>query len=206
MVEEKLPDLIDICRHNAIRRLELFGSSVRNDFNPETSDLDLLAIFATGCEKAVLSDPGVVTRAGTNPARRGCAWVLDHYASLKPYSLTIDMDARDPSYREARRLSCYPDGGRHEAQSIPLINAAPAALESHDRDLVLHLVGSHHGCGRPFMPVIHDPDPQSVSISQRRHRLFGEQQTLPGTARFRSNRERTGLAQSRAFPISPCPQ
>jgi uncharacterized protein with HEPN domain/predicted nucleotidyltransferase len=45
VVEEKLADLIDICRHNAIRRLELFGSSARNDFNPATSDLDFLAIF-----------------------------------------------------------------------------------------------------------------------------------------------------------------
>jgi CRISPR-associated endonuclease/helicase Cas3 len=47
-----------------------------------------------------------------------------------------------------------------------LINAAPAALESaHDRNLVLHLIGSHHGCGRPFMPVIHDPDPKTVTVS-----------------------------------------
>ena len=45
VVEEKLADLIDICRHNAIRRLELFGSSARNDFNPASSDLDFLAIF-----------------------------------------------------------------------------------------------------------------------------------------------------------------
>ncbi len=75
-------------------------------------------------------------------------------------------DPRDPLYRQTRRLSCYPDGGRHEAQSVALINAAPTALETaHDRDLVLHLVGSHHGCGRPFMPVIHDPDPRSVSVS-----------------------------------------
>ena len=45
VVEEKLPDLIGICRHNAIRQLELFGSSARDDFDPATSDLDFLAIF-----------------------------------------------------------------------------------------------------------------------------------------------------------------
>jgi uncharacterized protein with HEPN domain/predicted nucleotidyltransferase len=45
VVEEKLPDLIGICRHNGIRHLELFGSCARNDFDPATSDLDFLAVF-----------------------------------------------------------------------------------------------------------------------------------------------------------------
>ncbi len=45
VVEERLPDLIGICQHNGIRRLELFGSGARNDFDPATSDLDFLAIF-----------------------------------------------------------------------------------------------------------------------------------------------------------------
>jgi uncharacterized protein len=45
VVEQKLPELIEICRHNGIRRLELFGSSARADFNPATSDLDFLAVF-----------------------------------------------------------------------------------------------------------------------------------------------------------------
>ena len=45
VVEEKLPELIGICRSNAIRQLELFGSSARDDFDPATSDLDFLAIF-----------------------------------------------------------------------------------------------------------------------------------------------------------------
>jgi predicted nucleotidyltransferase/uncharacterized protein with HEPN domain len=45
VVEEKLPALIEICRHHRVRRLELFGSGARNDFNPATSDLDFLATF-----------------------------------------------------------------------------------------------------------------------------------------------------------------
>ena len=45
VVKEKLPDLIGICRRSAIRQLELFGSSARDDFDPATSDLDFLAIF-----------------------------------------------------------------------------------------------------------------------------------------------------------------
>lgn len=45
VVEQKLPGLIEICRHHRIRRLELFGSSARDDFNPAASDLDFLVVF-----------------------------------------------------------------------------------------------------------------------------------------------------------------
>jgi uncharacterized protein with HEPN domain/predicted nucleotidyltransferase len=45
VIEQNLPALIEICRHHRIRRLELFGSSARDDFNPATSDLDFLAVF-----------------------------------------------------------------------------------------------------------------------------------------------------------------
>lgn len=62
VVEQKLPELIEICRHNRIRRLELFGSSARDDFDPETSDLDLLAVFEeperTGISESYLNALG----------------------------------------------------------------------------------------------------------------------------------------------------
>jgi uncharacterized protein with HEPN domain/predicted nucleotidyltransferase len=45
VVEERLPDLIRLCQRNGIRRLELFGSSAREDFQPSTSDLDFIATF-----------------------------------------------------------------------------------------------------------------------------------------------------------------
>jgi CRISPR-associated endonuclease/helicase Cas3 len=76
------------------------------------------------------------------------------------------MDPGDPASRRAREISCYPDGGRHECQSVALIVANANALQrAHDHDLVPHLVGSHHGCGRPFMPVVYDPNPEGVSVS-----------------------------------------
>jgi hypothetical protein len=34
IVEEKLPDLIRICQRHGIRRIELFGSAARDDFQP----------------------------------------------------------------------------------------------------------------------------------------------------------------------------
>ncbi len=45
VVQEKLPDLIRLCRRNGIRRLELFGSAARDDFQPAHSDLDFIATF-----------------------------------------------------------------------------------------------------------------------------------------------------------------
>ncbi len=46
----------DFCRQRAIRKLSLFGSVLREDFDPERSDVDVLAEF----------EPGVLQRVGWN--------------------------------------------------------------------------------------------------------------------------------------------
>ncbi|MBY0447418.1 MAG: hypothetical protein K2P95_01905, partial [Hyphomonadaceae bacterium] len=43
-----------------------------------------------------------------------------------------------------------PPGWRHEALSVRLALQNPCLHEAHDRGLVLWLVGTHHGLGRPF--------------------------------------------------------
>ena len=49
---EELPIKIDrekiaaFCRERGIRKMSLFGSVVRDDFNPQTSDVDVLVEFA----------------------------------------------------------------------------------------------------------------------------------------------------------------
>ncbi len=65
-------------------------------------------------------------------------------------------------YRPSGELA-YPKGMRHEIASLALIesNAEVLAL-AHDKDLVLHLVGTHHGYGRPLPTVIEDPNPQTL--------------------------------------------
>ena len=45
VVEEKLEALNDLCRKYDVRRLDLFGSAAREDFNAQTSDLDFLVEF-----------------------------------------------------------------------------------------------------------------------------------------------------------------
>jgi CRISPR-associated endonuclease/helicase Cas3 len=55
-----------------------------------------------------------------------------------------------------RELADYPDNARHEAASVMAASASGLLSEAYDRDLVLHLIGTHHGCGRPFFPVWDD--------------------------------------------------
>ena len=42
MIQEKMTALAGLCRRFKVRRLYLFGSGVRENFRPESSDLDFL--------------------------------------------------------------------------------------------------------------------------------------------------------------------
>jgi len=44
-VEEKCDQLIELCHRYRVRRLALFGSALREDFNAQRSDLDFLVEF-----------------------------------------------------------------------------------------------------------------------------------------------------------------
>lgn len=46
LVENKLPDIAELCERFAVRRLDLFGSAATGEFNAETSDIDFIYEFA----------------------------------------------------------------------------------------------------------------------------------------------------------------
>jgi CRISPR-associated endonuclease/helicase Cas3 len=76
------------------------------------------------------------------------------------------------SFHERQReqkASCWPMGMRHEAVSAALVQALlrerPSLFDGIDADLVVHLVGTHHGRGRPLLPGVLDPYPQKVRAS-----------------------------------------
>ena len=74
-----------------------------------------------------------------------------------------------PRHRwEAMRVAAgWPRSGRHEDLSARLVRAwlehSPDWGEPLQRDLLLHLVISHHGKGRPLVPPVADGTPEAVS-------------------------------------------
>ncbi|HLH29490.1 MAG TPA: type I-U CRISPR-associated helicase/endonuclease Cas3, partial [Acidimicrobiales bacterium] len=56
------------------------------------------------------------------------------------------MDPRNrAAWRAAREQAGYPRGARHEALSVALVADSALLDSAGDRELVLHLIGSHHG-------------------------------------------------------------
>lgn len=45
IIEERLPEIIALCRRHHVRRLALFGSATDDRFDPQASDLDFLVEF-----------------------------------------------------------------------------------------------------------------------------------------------------------------
>jgi predicted nucleotidyltransferase len=45
VVQRKLPELQRLCAQHRVERLDVFGSAARDDFDPESSDLDFLVQF-----------------------------------------------------------------------------------------------------------------------------------------------------------------
>lgn len=93
--------------------------------------------------------------------RGGNPWAL---GPLLAKSGTVPKSRQ--AFLAARKSSGYPQGGRHELLSVRLAESAPDLLPDDPllRDLVLHLVASHHGYCRPFAPVIFDDTPESVAV------------------------------------------
>ena len=58
----------------------------------------------------------------------------------------------------AGKRAGLPEGWRHEALSVRMAPAHPRFAGAHDPALVLWLIGSHHGLGRPFFDFL-DPTP-----------------------------------------------
>lgn len=47
-ITDRLPEIEELCRKHHVRRMSVFGSAVRDDFNPATSDVDFTVQFEAG--------------------------------------------------------------------------------------------------------------------------------------------------------------
>ena len=74
-----------------------------------------------------------------------------------------------PTSRAAWYRAELPKGWRHEALSVQMATADPRFRDAHDPLLVLWLIGTHHGLGRPFFgfsdPLADGIGPQSLAYS-----------------------------------------
>lgn len=78
--------------------------------------------------------------------------------------------------------SGYPRGMRHELASVALAASTPEVLDlAHDGDLVLHLIGTHHGWGRPLPPVIDDPHHEVLAYRFEGNTLKASSQFVEGS-------------------------
>lgn len=106
--------------------------------------------------------------------------------SALPEQFTLlAKSADEPSLekrRENRKRAGLPEGYRHEVTSIVAAQDHPRIKSAHDRDLVLYLIGTHHGYGRAlFPPVTYEQDthshdtvfPQWLQIVEKTYKKYG---------------------------------
>ncbi len=87
LIEQRKARIAEACRAFGVQRLEVFGSAVRGDFNPEKSDLDFIAKFMPPLH------PGVADRF------LGLAETLEEILA-RPVDLLTEAMIRNPVLRE----------------------------------------------------------------------------------------------------------
>ena len=165
--------------------------------DPGAIDSDTDAWSET-CTGAVLCDhlEGVSQRAGDIAKHLGLPVEIEHDLRLagRTHDLgkvdrrfQLQLAGGDPIRLEmldkpiakslpgAPRVQRYPIGMRHELASVALIESNEAVVQSaRDKDLVLHLVATHHGWARPLPPIIEDPNPQELSYTFEGHSMVAD--------------------------------
>ena len=171
------------------------------DHFSDEDDATASAISHRGGQPVLLRKhlPGVEEFAGRHA--NGCGLPEDLAEAITRAGLLHDIGKADPRFQSLLRngappgdqllaksaempktrvavgrthvASGYPDGGRHELLSVRLAESCPALLPKKPilRDLVLHLVGSHHGYCRPFAPVVADAEGGTVKFDLRGHQM-----------------------------------
>jgi CRISPR-associated endonuclease/helicase Cas3 len=79
-------------------------------------------------------------------------------------------------YKDKLERSHYPPHARHEFGSVALVTGSKVLQAANDSELVLHLIGTHHGHGRSLAPYWHDETNGKISApADCEHLSDGEQ-------------------------------
>ena len=116
----------------------------------------------------LLHDVGKADPRFQSLLRGGSPWLTGEILAK-----SAEMPRTRAAWERARDDAGYPAGGRHELLSVRMAETAPALLPEDDelRELLLHLVASHHGYCRPFAPAVVDDGPVSAEYKLRGHRM-----------------------------------
>ncbi len=110
--------------------------------------------------------------------------------NAKPLAKSPDKPRSREQAKAIREASGLPDDFRHEMLSAQLAERfCEDVLPQEDRELLLHLIASHHGHGRPFAPVCEDEQPPAIegTLGQENLNLSAEERrTLTPPHRFDS--------------------
>jgi CRISPR-associated endonuclease/helicase Cas3 len=95
---------------------------------------------------------------------------FQRYLAGQPWGISVVLaksgkrrsSREDAMHREAAAL---PRAWRHEALSVRIARKHPEFAQAHDPELVLWLIGTHHGYGRPRFPHAEPRDNERVSFS-----------------------------------------
>jgi len=108
---------------------------------------------------------------------------IELFKDETPWAKSAMPPGASEAHRLAQRKSGYPQGARHEVQSLAMVQGQLEAVatglkkadptKEPDVDLVLHLVASHHGYCRPFAPAVVDESPVDVTLAEHTSKTFG---------------------------------
>jgi CRISPR-associated endonuclease/helicase Cas3 len=83
----------------------------------------------------------------------------------------LAKSGRDPKQWQSSEAFGYPRGSRHEFVSVRVFEEA-AAESGETGELIKFLIGTHHGHGRPFPPVLSDPASVEVMLEHNGKRII----------------------------------
>jgi len=88
LIEERRPQLEQVCQRNRVRRIELFGSATGTDFDAARSDLDFLVTFQ---------------ELGPDQYADAYFGLLEDLEALfqRPVDLVVDSAVCNPYFRQA---------------------------------------------------------------------------------------------------------
>lgn len=120
------------------------------------------SLFLSPQLQQALSDAGLWHDIGkADPRFQSLLRRLPVYAAIGKPALAKSSGYFPPSVGRALFAEAgLPDGFRHELLSVAALQGSAALAVHPERDLILHLIASHHGRCRPFAPAITDPMPE----------------------------------------------